>query len=128
MRQKVNVYLPPELILRYQHEADRQGISLSALLAKRLAARDQLDELQEWMAGRFDRSDDIGAAILERLDQTRSVDRLLVLVGLDRIEPELLAGSLSRVKEQFSSLSTKQREQLFAKGKELLSQNNGAHK
>jgi hypothetical protein len=128
MREKVNVYLPPELILRYQHEADSQGISLSALLAKRLAARDQLDELQEWMAGRFDRSDDIGAAIFERLDQTRSVDRLLVLVGLDRIEPELLAGSLSRVKEQFSSLTTKQREQLFAKGKELLSQNNGAHK
>ena len=101
---------------------------MSAYLVRKLAVEEQIDDLQQWMSSRFDRADDIGAAILQRLDQAGLVDRLLALVGLDRIEPELLAGSLSRVKEQFPSLTAKQREQLIAKGKELLGHTNGAHK
>jgi hypothetical protein len=124
MRQKANIYLPPELLMRYQAEAERDGLSLSAHLVKRLSVREQIDELQDWMAGRFDRIDDR----LSRTPATRSDDRLLALAGLEQLPRELLMGILHDVKDEITKLSAKHREQLSAKGREFLARANGAAK
>jgi hypothetical protein len=124
MRQKANIYLPPELLMRYQAEAERDGLSLSAHLVRRLSMRDQIDELQDWMAGRFDRVDER----LDRVSAAPADDRLLALVGLEKLPREVLLGVLRDVKEELAKLNTKQREHYSAKGRELLARTNGAAK
>jgi hypothetical protein len=124
MRQKANIYLPPELLTRYQAEAERDGLSLSAHLVRRLSMREQINELQNWMAGRFDRVDDR----LDRVSMPTSDDRLLALVGLEKLPREVLLGVLRDVKEELAKLNTKQREHYSAKGRELLARTNGAAK
>lgn len=124
MRQKANIYLPPELLTRYQAEAERDGLSLSAHLVRRLSMREQIDELQNWMAGRFNRLDDR----LDRAAGTPADDRLLALVGLEKLPREVLLGVLRDVKEELGKLTAKQREHYSAKGRELLAPTNGAAK
>lgn len=56
MREALTIYLPPELAVRFRHEATRQGLSLSAYVTKQLlSAPSQLDGLQNWLASRLDR-------------------------------------------------------------------------
>jgi hypothetical protein len=110
--------------MRYQAEAERDGLSLSAHLVRTLAWRDQIDELQDWLAGRLDRID-------ERLNQAPAAlsdDRLLALVGLDKLPRELLLAILRDVKEEAAKLTPTQREHYIARGRELLARANGAAK
>jgi hypothetical protein len=121
LRRKVSCYLPKELAVRFQEQAARQGISLSAYLVRTLAVEDQIDELQQWLASRFDRID-------ERLNQPLSEDRLLTLAGLDQVPRDLLLAVLGDLKEELAVLTPKQREHYMAKGRELLAKANGAAK
>lgn len=125
MRQKITFYLPEHLVMRYRQEAERDGVSLSAHLVRRLSLMpEQIDELREWMAGRFDRLDER----LNRAPAALSDDRLLALVGLDQVPRDMLLAVLGDLKEELAELTPKQREHYIAKGRELLAKANGANK
>jgi predicted DNA binding CopG/RHH family protein len=55
MRTQVTIYLPDELTERFKHQAERQGLSLSAYLSRQLAtSTDQIAQLQFWIGSRLD--------------------------------------------------------------------------
>ena len=124
MRRKVNVYLPEEVILRYRTEAEREGISLSARLVQTLAWRDQIDQLQSFLAGRFDHFE----KELDRLSAVLSVSRLLTVTGLDQMPQDTLLAILRDLKDEIDGMTDKQREHYAAKGRELLAKMNGGSK
>jgi hypothetical protein len=63
MRTQVTIYLPDELTERFRHQAERQGLSLSAYVTRQLAtSTDQISQLQFWLNTRLD-------ALCMRLDK-----------------------------------------------------------
>jgi hypothetical protein len=121
VRHKVNVYLPDEVIARYRAEAEREGVSLSARLVQTLAWRDQIDQLQTWMAERFD-------GFEARLNQTLTrltFAQMLAATGLDQLPEETLLAILRDLKEEVQGMTDKQREHYAAKGREMLAKMNG---
>ena len=63
MRTQVTIYLPDELTERFKHQAERQGLSLSAYVTRQLAtSTDQITQLQFWLSTRLD-------ALCMRLDK-----------------------------------------------------------
>jgi hypothetical protein len=120
MRRKAQVYIPPDLLERYQAEASQAGVSLSAIIAHQLDWREKIDDLQEWIGGRLNRIEEVleaGSASVKSRG-----DHILTLVGLERLPEETLIGILRDVKEELAGLTAQQREHYAAKGRELLAQ------
>jgi small-conductance mechanosensitive channel len=125
LRRKITFYVPGQLAERYQDLAAREGISLSAYLVKALAAEDRIDDLQGWLAGRFERIE----ARLSQAPSGPSDEQLLALAGLGQLPHDLLLGILRDVRQEIDGMTPKQREHYSAKGRELLAQQqNGAVK
>ena len=124
MREKVNLYLPEEVVLRYRTEAQREGVSLSARLAQELAWRTQIDQLQSQLADRFDRFEARLNQALARL----SFAQMLAATGLDQLPEDTLLAILRDLKEEVQGMTAKQREHYAAKGRELLAKMNGSGK
>jgi hypothetical protein len=125
LRRKITFYVPEELAERYQDLAAREGISLSGYLVKALAVEDRIDDLQGWLAGRFERIE----ARLSQAPPRPSDDGLLALAGLGQVPHNMLLGILRDVRQEIDGMTPKQREHYAAIGRELLAQKqNGAGK
>jgi hypothetical protein len=123
-RRKVTCYLPDELAQRYQDLAARKGVSLSALLVENMTVKEQIDELQAWMMGRFTRIEER----LGMLAMPHSEDAFLSLIGLHQLPREAVVGILQDIPDEAAKLTPKQLEQYAAKGRELLAKSNGKTK
>jgi hypothetical protein len=128
MRQRVDVYLPPDLLERYKAEAARAGVSVSATIAHQLDWREKIDDLQEWIGARLNRIEEVleaGSSKPDPASVKSRGDHILALVGLERLPEETLIGILRDVKEELAGLTAQQREHYAAKGRELLVQMKG---
>jgi hypothetical protein len=128
VRKKVNIYLSEEAISYHRRQAERDGISLSAQLVRTLRWHEQIDDLQTWLADRFERLEgQLGKA---ELDGAKAVvaRMLLELVALDHLPVETLLAILRDLREEVDGMTDKQREHYAAKGRELLARMNGGGK
>jgi hypothetical protein len=128
VRKKVNIYLSEEAISYHRRQAERDGISLSAQLVRTLRWHEQIDDLQTWLADRFERLEgQLGKA---EPDEAKTVvtRMLLELVALDHLPVETLRAILRDLREEVEGMTDKQREHYAAKGRELLARMNGGSK
>ena len=128
MRKKVNIYLSEEAISYHRRQAERDGISLSAQLVRTLRWHEQIDDLQTWLADRFERLEgQLGKAAPDEA-KTVVTRMLLELVALDHLPVETLLAILRDLREEVEGMTDKQREHYAAKGRELLARMNGGAK
>jgi len=128
VRKKVNIYLSEEAISYHRRQAERDGISLSAQLVRTLRWHEQIDDLQTWLADRFDRLEgQLGKAAPDEA-KTVVTRMLLELVALDHLPVETLLAILRDLREEVEGMTDKQREHYAAKGRELLARMNGGTK
>jgi len=131
VRKKVNIYLSEEAISYHRRQAERDGISLSAQLVRTLRWHEQIDDLQTWLADRFDRLEQrFGRTEAAEPDEAKAVvaRMLLELVALDHLPIQTLLAILCDLKEEVDGMTDKQREHYAAKGRELLGRMNGGAK
>ena len=124
LRQQVSLYLPAERAVHYQEQAAREGVSLSAYLARALTIEARFNDLLEWLTARFERLE----MQLRQTSPMVSSEALLALTGLDQLPRETLFAILQDLKEEINSMTDKQREHYAAKGRELLAKMNGGAK
>ena len=128
MRKKVNIYLSEEAISYHRRQAERDGISLSAQLVRTLRWHEQIDDLQTWLADRFERLEgQLGKAAPDEA-KTVVTRMLLELVALDHLPIHTLLAILCDLKEEVEGMTDKQREHYADKGRELLARMNGGAK
>jgi hypothetical protein len=128
VRKKVNIYLSEEAISYHRRQAERDGISLSAQLVRTLRWHEQIDDLQTWLADRFDRLEgQLGKAAPDEA-KTVVTRMLLELVALDHLPIHTLLAILCDLREEVEGMTDKQREHYADQGRELLARMNGGAK
>jgi hypothetical protein len=124
--------LNEDLLQLYKREAAKQGLSLSACLVRHLSTiPNQIHELQQWLADRLDKLDASNGAVMDKALQVlaaRSGDGLLAKAGLQHLPPDLLLTALTMMGRELADLNPEAREQMAAKGRELMAKTNGAGK